>query len=748
MEGGNAGSISPAPFRAQLEIRQLDSVTLAPISSYSSPTESVPADGPFKLSPAWFNTDNDEELEEVFQWTRICIDKDNQIIRRSGAYTTSKTSNPTGLILERQQFMTFAQDADYKRLPDLGPDEIEIHRICVKGNVVDEVQNLIPVTVTGCALSMTGLTYSIAAGTVDRGDIETIKLGADGEPFCKRKDAFTYALKFTLPLGCYQVRIRRTNSSLNEQRTPANNKKQVFHDAYFLTLTGYENRRPITPPKPLAMTAIRLKATNQFNGNAAGIAGTAISIAKDWNRTTLTWVERPTRNPASLLRHILQHPANAQRVPDSQIDLDALVDWHNFCRTNQFMFDAVISQQRSLLDVMRDVCAAGRASPTIRDGKWSVVIDRPRTVIAQHFTPHNSWGFEATRALPNLPHAFRVQFANSERAYQPDEMIVYNDGYSASNATFFEGLELPGVTTKAAIYKHARFHLAQLKLRPEVYTINADIEHLICTRGDLVRVTHDVPLWGIGSGRINDRVSGTVLELDEPVPMDAGVQYTIRIRLESGSSITRTVEAATTDGYYSTITLTSSVTTTQGKAGNLFMFGSLSAESVELIVLAIEPAENMTARLTLVDYSPDIYDSDTGPIPDFDSQITLPVKLQQETIKDRPRITGIVSNESVLVVLAPGSYQVRLRGRPLDLTFREFELLKALASAPNRVFTRDLLLQEVWGYDYFGGSRTVDVHVRRVRAKLGPEYESMIATVRGVGYKLVPPGQRDPDDVG
>ena len=94
------------------------------------------------------------------------------------------------------------------------------------------------------------------------------------------------------------------------------------------------------------------------------------------------------------------------------------------------------------------------------------------------------------------------------------------------------------------------------------------------------------------------------------------------------------------------------------------------------------------------------------------------------------------------LVVDEDSYQVRLRGRPLDLTFREFELLKALASAPDRVFTRDLLLQEVWGYDYFGGSRTVDVHVRRLRAKLGPEYESMIATVRGVGYKLVPPGQR------
>ena len=96
------------------------------------------------------------------------------------------------------------------------------------------------------------------------------------------------------------------------------------------------------------------------------------------------------------------------------------------------------------------------------------------------------------------------------------------------------------------------------------------------------------------------------------------------------------------------------------------------------------------------------------------------------------------------------SYQVRLRGQPLDLTYKEFELLKALANAPNRVFTRELLLQDVWGYDYFGGSRTVDVHIRRLRAKLGPEYESMIHTVRGVGYKLVPPGSRgraDEDEI-
>ena len=84
------------------------------------------------------------------------------------------------------------------------------------------------------------------------------------------------------------------------------------------------------------------------------------------------------------------------------------------------------------------------------------------------------------------------------------------------------------------------------------------------------------------------------------------------------------------------------------------------------------------------------------------------------------------------------TYVVRLSGRPLDLTFREFELLKYLANNPGRVFTRGHLLQEVWGYDYYGGTRTVDVHIRRLRAKLGAEYEALIGTVRGVGYKLDP----------
>ncbi len=89
------------------------------------------------------------------------------------------------------------------------------------------------------------------------------------------------------------------------------------------------------------------------------------------------------------------------------------------------------------------------------------------------------------------------------------------------------------------------------------------------------------------------------------------------------------------------------------------------------------------------------------------------------------------------VVIDEGAYTAKVRSRTLDLTFKEFELLKYLAQHPGRVFTRAQLLQEVWGYDYFGGTRTVDVHIRRLRAKLGAEHEALIGTVRNVGYRFV-----------
>lgn len=128
----------------------------------------------------------------------------------------------------------------------------------------------------------------------------------------------------------------------------------------------------------------------------------------------------------------------------------------------------------------------------------------------------------------------------------------------------------------------------------------------------------------------------------------------------------------------------------------------------------------------------DVLLDNAGPA-EVEARLRLAVgrRTEEEDGTDMPITSGSL-------VIDEATYSVRLRGAPLDLTYKEFELLKYLAQHPGRVFTRAQLLQEVWGYDYYGGTRTVDVHVRRLRAKLGTDHEALIGTVRNVGYRFVP----------
>jgi DNA-binding response OmpR family regulator len=125
---------------------------------------------------------------------------------------------------------------------------------------------------------------------------------------------------------------------------------------------------------------------------------------------------------------------------------------------------------------------------------------------------------------------------------------------------------------------------------------------------------------------------------------------------------------------------------------------------------------------------------DTAGPAELDARLRLAVDRKARTADATPEHVNIGA-----LSIDEATYSARLEGRPLDLTYKEFELLKFLAQHPGRVFSRSHLVQEVWGYDYFGGTRTVDVHVRRLRAKLGPEHEAFIGTVRNVGYKFVRP---------
>ncbi|HWN68299.1 MAG TPA: response regulator transcription factor [Haliangium sp.] len=131
---------------------------------------------------------------------------------------------------------------------------------------------------------------------------------------------------------------------------------------------------------------------------------------------------------------------------------------------------------------------------------------------------------------------------------------------------------------------------------------------------------------------------------------------------------------------------------------------------------------------------------------DFVLRPLVPAELYARVRQLDWRTAAFGSDEVVKIgdlVLDIAGYEARLQGRRIELTHQEFELLKFLAQHRGRVFTRDHLLQKVWGYEYTGGTRTVDIHVRRVRAKLGGE-SGLIETVRNVGYKMR--GAREDDE--
>jgi sulfur carrier protein ThiS len=505
------------------------------------------------------------------------------------------------------------------------------------------------------------LEYSTNAGS-SWNLLEQLTIGGD----TAKKDGFTTTKTYSnLNHSQMIIRIRRETGDNTED----NENLRYYFTSVLQNVLFLRNANPAVDPvgSKIAKTAFKIKATDQLNGNIQGISAVVQTYCKVWNGSA--WVDGLTSNPAALMRYVLEHPANPRKITNAstQINLSQLQYFHEYCTSKGFEYNGVLGDARSILEVIRDICAAGRASPALIDGKWSVVIDEPKTNIVQHFTPHNSWGFEGTKSLPKRPDGLRVTFFDQDKDYQESEIIVYDIGKTAGNSNLFESITLPGVTKKSLVIDHARWHMAQVKLRPEVYTLNSDIEYLVCNRGDRVKVMHDVPMWGIGSGRIKTRLSDTKLGLDESLPMKAGVNYTIRFRSKTGESVVRNVVSKLVDGYYSEIDLTSSVTTGQADVLDLFLFGELYQEAQDLVVLGIEPSNNKSARLTLIDYG---VTTDYNIFTDyqnltaftvFESQITLPPALQIESFGTKvPQITGFTSDESVMEQISRGVFRYKI----------------------------------------------------------------------------------------
>ena len=503
--------------------------------------------------------------------------------------------------------------------------------------------------------------YSYDLG-VSWNPLELSTIGGDSP----KKDAFTFTKTYNNYTNDQMIiRVRRTRGDNIED----NPDYRYYFQSILQNVTFTRNTKPALDPvgSKIAKTAFKINATKELNGSIQGISAVVQTWCKIWNGSA--WVDGATSNPAALMRYVLEHPANPRKITNaaSQINLTQLQYFYNYCATRGFEYNGLVGEARGVLEVIRDICAAGRASPALIDGKWTVIIDEPKSNVVQHFTPHNSTGFEGSKALPKRPDGLRVTYYDQDQNYQEAEIIVYDVDKNSTNASLFESITLPGITKKSLVIDHAKWHMAQMKLRPEIYTLTSDVEYLVCNRGDRVKVMHDVPMWGLGSGRIKNRISSTKLELDEDVPMKAGVTYTMRFRSKSGSSVVRSLVPKSTDGYYTEIDLTSSVTINEADVLDLFLFGELNQESQDLMVISIEPSSNNSARLTLVDYG---VTSDYNIFTDylslsastvFESQITLPPNLQTDGFGNKiPIITGFVSDESVMERVSKGVFKYNI----------------------------------------------------------------------------------------
>lgn len=461
-------------------------------------------------------------------------------------------------------------------------------------------------------------------------------------------------------VGQYEVRLRRVTPRQLPERSYAQRVE-------WTTMRSIKPQNPLNI-EGLSVIALRMEATDQLNGFPDAINCEVESYLPTYNGTSWTWAL--SRSPGWAYADLMRRRGTSRLIADARIDTAGIRTWATACAVTApnaaepyWQFSGTF-ERGAIFTALKQVAAHGRASFIIKDGKYSIVRDIAQTVPVQHITPRNSFGYSGQKGFVDLPHALKVQFINASNGYQEDEIIVYDDGYSEANATKFESLDLPGCTSPTQAWREGRYYLAVGQLRPEEHSVTMDIEHMRCTMGDLVRLSHDVLSIGMASGRIVSLVTSgsniTGFILDNEVQRDVGTSYVLRIRRANGASELYSLAVKTGNADVTNeVTLLTPVAISVGpEAGDLFIYGISANESAPMLVKKIEPGPNLTAKLTLVDAQSGVWTADTGTIPAFQTHITNITPISQRA-PDQPTFT-LLSDETVIERLADGTLQDRI----------------------------------------------------------------------------------------
>lgn len=505
-------------------------------------------------------------------------------------------------------------------------------------------------------------------------DVETLEISA------RKREGFYRQHTWDFPTrGRWQVRLIML--------TPEILSTQVSARAAWVAIQTIRPEYPIAIKKPMALVAVRIKATHQLNGQLDNFNARVRRVCVDYDHTTGTWIERPTRNPASLFRFVLQSNATARPAADAGIDLAMLQDWHDFCRIKGLKYDRVIDDTSlSMRDLLTEIAAAGRASPRHDGRQWGVVIDRPQTMVIDHFSPRNSYGFKTFRRYMRPPHGVIVSFLDETNDNKPSQRIIPWPGHDGE-MTELERLEMPGKTDPVEVFREARRRQYETIYRPDSWRFSVDLPVTSATRGDLVMLSQDVIDRTQLAARVN-AVEGKLIEIDEPVTMQAGKIYAVRFRVYEvrpshlppdtiGMSVVRTV--VTVPG--ETVLLTVTGDGDMPVAGCLLHFGIAGQESVALIALEVEAGDGASSHFRLVDAAPIIDElTDALVIPAWSGRVGAEID-QNLLAPPVPRFTSISTGFSGADATGKVSYLIAPGTGPVPSA--RFEIDHRLVGAPN-----------------------------------------------------------------
>ena len=469
---------------------------------------------------------------------------------------------------------------------------------------------------------------------------------------------------FKVPKGQYDVGVTRSVVFRDEDQ---DGEDRIFYSntIQWGILRSFKKTPPIKTTKNLVLIEMKIRASDQLNGTLNSFNCVAEAHLQTYDAGV--WSVNKTQNAAWAYTSVLLDEANAQKLGTPRININVIKAWADWCETNNFYYNRIQDTKNTVFEQLREIAGAGRASFHILDGLYSVVRDIPQTTPVQLFSPRNSANYKGDKIfIKEHPHALRIPFVNEERGYTDDEATVYDDGYNQNNATLFESLPFPGVTKFSQVYRQGRYFIAQARLRPEMHSIKTDIEHLTCTRGDLIEVVQDVINLGVGSGRVKTvNFSGSDVEsivLDTEIPVTSGVEYGVHIRRPNDERrIIKNVEVLTVNPKTDLFTFSTAIDNLEDlpEEGDLVFIGVRSEVGARFIVRSIEHSGDMQATISFVQEAPALHQVDIGTIPIWDPQITN-LTIVESRRPPIPSIISIRSDESVLLRDTDGSLKVQI----------------------------------------------------------------------------------------